>query len=99
MARLTYRNSDVQIRVGDEVILKRFFLAPIAGVVCYVPGDAKPHPQFEIDGLSYWAVELRNGTVVSWPYVPGELQASRRVVFRARGDADAARIDPSEPLA
>jgi hypothetical protein len=99
MPSLTYRNSVVEIRLGDEVIVKRIFMPAIAGTVCYVPGQCEPHPQFEIDGLSYWAVELRNGTVVSWPYAPGELHATKRVLFRKRGDAEAAAIHPLETLA
>lgn len=95
---LTYCDSEVEIRLGDRVTLKGLLWGARQGIVCYVPGACAPHPEFEIDGLSYWAIQLEDGTLISWPYLPQQLKASKRLKFKERGDPGSALIDPSEEL-
>ena len=38
ITRLCYHGTNVEIRPGDRVRLKRWFRSPLDGVVCYLPG-------------------------------------------------------------
>ncbi len=97
-ARLLYRDTDDEVRLGDRVLMKRLFRKPLHGTVVYMPGVSPPHAEMEWPEFSRWAIELDDGTVLAWPYVPGELQPSKRIKLLRRGSAEFKGLRPSDEL-
>lgn len=96
-SKLHYHGTDIEVRLGDRVLIARLFRRPIPGVVSYIPGVSPKHPELERE-VPEWAVQLEDGTLVSWVYVPAELQPSRRVQFVGRGSTDFEGIGPDTEL-
>jgi hypothetical protein len=97
--RLYYCGTETAVQIGDLVEVKRgWFGRYERGRVCYLPGISKPHPEMERDGTAYWAIELEDGTVVSWIYLPERIQPGRRIRFIARGSQPAPGLSPTDVL-
>lgn len=97
-ARLLYHDTDDEVRLGDRVRMKRLFRKPLHGTVVYMPGVSPPHPEMEWPEFSRWAIELDDGTVMAWPYVPEELQPSKRISLLQRGSAEFKELLPNDEL-
>lgn len=95
-SRLFHRGTQEQVRVGDRVRIRRWLRADLHGVVCYVPGISPPHPDLEDEeeGVQDWAIRLDGGLVITYPYIPSQLQPGRDVARVARGAADS--LPPTE---
>jgi hypothetical protein len=97
-AQLTYRSSTIVIRLGDYVTYRAFpFLRRKPAVVHYVPGQSPPHREMTDNGLSYWAIRRSDGSLIAWPHLPGQLQASRWLSFVSRGEDAYQGLQPHEP--
>lgn len=82
---LTYPDGEA-VRIGDRVAKRRFILpGEMFGRVIYVPRQAPVHPEFEHNGLRWWAVKFDDGPVAAmlfWPF-RGSI---RRFRLLERGD-------------
>ena len=92
-----YRDGTTELRLGDRMLFKRFLRRPIPGIVCYIPGLCKPHPEMSIEGLQYWAFRLGDGTVVSFPFLSGQ-KVGNTISFLKRGDVGDALLCADAPL-
>lgn len=98
-SRLRYRESGEEVQLGDRVTLKRFMRRPISGVVCYLPDVSPRHSEMEFEGQRHWAIELADGSVLSWLYLPTELQPSKRIAFVGRAIESKIRgLQPEDEL-
>lgn len=97
-SRLLYHGTNEQVELGDRVEVKRLFRKSIQGTVIYLPGVSPRHEEMEWPEFSRWAIELDNGTVMSWPYLPAELQPTKRVRFLARGPHGFVGLQPTDKL-
>lgn len=97
-AKLLYHGTANEVRLGDRVLMKRLFRKAMPGTVTYIPGISAPHPEMEWPEFSRWAIELDDGTVMSWPYLPDELQPSSRITLLARGSANYKGLQPGDEL-
>ena len=97
---LHYRGISTEIRLGDIVNVRRllFFWRRTPGIVCYMPGQSAPHPQMEYEGVRYWSIQLEDGTLVSWVFLPTEVLPSKRIEFVRRGDLSEKALLPTEHL-
>jgi len=72
---LFYFGTKIEVLLGDRVEVRGgWFRKTRRGVVCYMPGESVPHPEMEYDGMTHWAIQLEDGTVCSWLFVPDQLQ-------------------------
>ena len=97
-SRLCYHGTNEQVELGDRVELKRLLRKPIQGTVIYLPGVSPRHDEMEWPEFSRWAIELDNGTVMSWPYLPDELQTSKRLRLLARGPSGFVGLQSTDKL-
>jgi len=93
---LFYAGTQTRLLLGDRVRVKRMLRRSRIGTVCYVPGVSPVHPEMEYGGLRFWAVELDDRTVLSWPVVPGSAEVIDSVEFLERGKTEGLR--PEEEL-
>ncbi|HEX7708964.1 MAG TPA: hypothetical protein VF701_21085 [Thermoanaerobaculia bacterium] len=96
--QLVYHGTSDEVRLGDRVRLTRLIRKPVYGTVTYMPGVSPRHREMEWPEFSRWAIELDDGTVMSWPYVPEELQPSKRLQLVRRGDPDYEGLKPADEL-
>jgi hypothetical protein len=97
--QLHYHGTTVEVKLGDRVVISRFLRRPQYGVVCYLPGASAPHPEMrDEDGSQDWAIELENGSVLVWPYVPAELQPSRKIRFVQRAEPGYTGLQPTTKI-
>jgi hypothetical protein len=96
--KLFYHGTDVDVRLGDRFEMKRFLRKPIRGTVVYMPGVSPPNPGMEWPEFSRWGVQLDDGTMLSWPYLPAQLQPEKRLLFVSRGDPHEKELRPEEEL-
>lgn len=96
--RLVYHGTSDDVRLGDRVRVTRIFRKAIEGTVAYLPGVSPRHPEMEWPEFSRWAIELDDGTVMSWPYIPDELQPPKRIQLVRRGDRDHIGLQPTDEL-
>lgn len=99
-SRLFYHGTDVEVQLGDrvEVIRGLLFRRRVGGSVVYLPGVSERHPEMEDETSSDWAIRLDDGTVMSWIYLPEELQPSKRIHFVHRRDAYSKPLKPTDEL-
>lgn len=98
MLKLKYNGTDVQIKLGDRIRYKHVFFGSSDGVVCYMPGESPVHKEFEYEGIKNWAIKLNSGRVISWIYLPEEVQASKRIKFMERGKESFQGLQPDDEL-
>lgn len=96
--RLYYHGTDLEVSLGDRVLVRRWLGRARKGTVCYLPGVSQPNPEMENDGEPYWAVELESGTRLVWPYVPSQLQPSKRIELLGRGDPSYRGLGPGQKV-
>ena len=96
-ASLHYREGGLPVHVGDKIIYRG--LLPWRrwnGSVVYVPGQCPPHPELTDE---YWGIELVDGRLLVWPYMPAELPVTKRLSFVSRGIGDESKgLPPDRPL-
>ena len=102
-SRLYYHGTDVEVQLGDRILLRRWLRRPLRGVVCYIPGLSPKHEAMEYyveaDGLDVrqWGIRTDDGTVYAMGYTPPKGQPHKRIVFVSRG-ASGSGLRPDEPL-
>ena len=94
--RLCYHASGIEVTLGDRVLVRRWLGRARKGIVCYLPGVSPPNPEMENGGEPYWAIELEDGTRLVWPYMPRELQPSKRIHFLERGASAYRGLGPDQ---
>src|SRR5262249_24467840 len=86
--KLYYYGTEEEVRLGDRVLIKRLIFRNKLGVVFYIPGQSESHPQMKDEsGLSDWAVQTDDGILWSWPYLPQEVQPTKRIKLLSRNHA------------
>jgi hypothetical protein len=98
MLKLRYNGSDIEIKLGDRIQYNHIFFGSSEGVVYYIPGESPVHKEFEYEGIKNWAIKLNSGRVISWIYLPGEVQASKRIQFIERCKGSFQGLQPNEEL-
>ena len=87
MSRLRYHATEIDLHLGDHLTYRRLFRR-VPGRVCYLPGESQAHPEMEYRGVKRWAIELEDGTVISWLFSPELQEPSSRIRFERRADED-----------
>jgi hypothetical protein len=95
-SRLYYHRTNVEVELGDRVLLKRFLRKSIRCTVCYIPGISPIHSELEFEDVKQWAIRASNGCVYPILYDPANFQPPRRIVFVERGHTELLNSD--EPL-
>ena len=95
-SRLYYRDTQIEVRLGDEVRIKRWFRRDLEGFVCYLPGASPVHPEMEYEDVRQWGIRLTDGTMLEMCYAPEQGQPERNIVFVRRGDSPG--LMPDEEL-
>jgi len=94
-----YHGTNVEMNLGDRILVKRWFRKPVPGVICYISGISRPHPELEYDDVKSWAYRLEDGTLYSRCYDPDHRlgrDVGRHIVFVSRGETRP--IPPEEVL-
>jgi hypothetical protein len=86
-SRLYYRDTQIEVQLGDVVRIKRWFRNDLEGVVCYLPGISPKHPEMEYEDVQQWGIRGADGSVIVACYAPEQLQPKRNIVFVRRGDS------------
>jgi hypothetical protein len=83
---LYYYGTDIEVRLGDRVQIRRLFRKPLAGVVCYIPGLSPPVDELEDSSMGEWAIRHPDGSITRMIYLPSRAQPPKSNVFVSRGD-------------
>ena len=87
-AKLLYFGTDDEIRVGDRVEYRTFFLRrKVPGIVVHIPEKTARELDDEKKPPEDWLIKLDDGTYTGWMYFPEELPASSRLKLLSRGAA------------
>lgn len=99
-SRLFYHGTNIEVQLGDRVEVTKgiLFRRRVGGSVVYLPGVSERHPEMADETTSDWAIGLDDGTVMSWLYLPEELQPSKRIRFMYRKDPHSKPIQPTDEL-
>ena len=98
-SKLFYYGTNIEVCLRDRVEVRKWFFWWREGFVCYMPGISPPHPQLVgPDGTPYWSVDIGDGTIFSWIYLPDRIQPGRNIRFICRGNPETKTLDPSQPL-
>ncbi len=92
---LRYRNSDIEVRLGDHVQTRIFFRKRVGRVV-YVPGISMPNPEFERDGLSEVGIRLADGSMLASVVDPITWNLCRKEAFLKRDASGFEEIQPDD---
>ena len=86
-SRLYYAGTQMEVMLGDVVRLKRWFHPAVAGVVCYLPGISRPHPDLENEDGKHWAIRLSDGSLCPMAFAPENPygQPAKSIGFVRRG--------------
>lgn len=86
---LNYRNTNIPIRLGDRIRLRRFFVWR-PGVVSYVPGQSSINPAMEDDDEKSFGIRLDSMPfdIISILYLPSIQPAPKNLVFVSRGKVE-----------
>jgi hypothetical protein len=95
-SRLYYHDTKIEVHLGDEVRVKRWFRRDLEGYVCYLPGAGPIHAEMEFEDVHQWGIRLTDGTVLQIVYSPEQGQPGRNIVFLRRGNS--AGLMPDEEL-
>jgi len=84
---LFYYGTKIEVCLCDRVIMRRWFRAPLQGIVCYLPGASPHDADFEYDDVRQWAIRSDDGTIWAMGYDPANTygQPSRSIEFVSRG--------------
>ena len=85
-SRLFYFASEVEVRLGDRVELKRFLRKPRRGIVCYISGVSPLQSELEDDAIRQWAIKTDDGAVLPILYHPDGFQPPEDIQFVCRGE-------------
>jgi hypothetical protein len=87
---ILYFDRETEVKEGDLVSYKStlLFWKWKNGVVTYVPGKSKPHPQMEHHGLKWVGVAGKDGTFRGIYVEPEGSYALNTLLFIARGCID-----------
>ncbi|MFH2046163.1 MAG: hypothetical protein ABIK92_13555 [Pseudomonadota bacterium] len=96
--RFYYAGTKTEIKLGDNIIFKKFFFKKINGIVYYIPSQSPVNPEMEYENVKHWTIKLDDGRVISWIYSPNEVQPSKRVLFIKRADLDKEGLQPEDNL-
>lgn len=86
-SRMRYFGTTTEVALGDVVQIKRWFRTPLHGVVCYIPGLSRCHPDLENDDGKQWVIELADGILCPMGYDPENRwgQPNKSIAFVRRG--------------
>jgi hypothetical protein len=90
--QIKYSDRVTEVRLGDYVRTKLFFLLPREGRVVYLPGVSQRHPQMEHGGLRWVGVKCTTGTLFGELVDPETGLLKKRLHFIRRG------TEPFEPM-
>ncbi len=86
MEKLRYFGTDDDVREGDRVEYRTFFLRRrILGTVVCVPTKSAGELDDEKKPPEDWMIKLEDGTYIGWMYYPEELQPPSRLRLVSRG--------------
>lgn len=98
-SRLFYHGTNIEVMLGDRVLIKRLFRKGLSGTVCYISGISTSHPGIE-DGGPQWAIQMADGSLRMAGYEPenkyGYGQPRKHILFVSRGETGG--ISPETPL-
>jgi hypothetical protein len=94
---LFYHGTQQEVRLGDNVKLKRWFRKDQQGVVCYIPGISAKHKELEYGDVKQWAIKTKDGTVYPILYDPIGFQPPKHIILLSRGQEES--LDPDFVLA
>ena len=97
-ATLRYAGTNEEVRLGDRVRIRRWLRRPIVGTVTYIPGVSRVHHELEGEGEREWAIQLDDGRIMSWLFLPERLQPKPGIELVARGDAGYRGLQPTTDL-
>lgn len=80
-SRLYYWGTQIEVRLGDVVRVKRWFWWEKEGAVCYIPGVSPKHPEMEFEEVKQWGIRLEDGTVLIYLYAPEEFQPPKTITY------------------
>lgn len=95
LSPVRYRNSDVEVQLGDHVE-GRVWFQKYKGRVVYVPDISPPNVEFEQYGLSYVGIRLTDGCTVATLVDPKTRHLVKKVTFLNRGERDFQEIRPTD---
>jgi hypothetical protein len=93
---LFYHGTDIDVRLGDRVEVKRLFRRPLEGFVCYIPGISPTNVELEFEDVKQWAIRSADGSVYPILYDPERFQPPRHIRFLERSTH--AGIGPTDVL-
>jgi hypothetical protein len=85
--KLYYKATNIDVRVGDKILYKSWWLFNKQATVVYVPGQSKIHQNI---GDDQWVIELNDSKeLITMGYFPemGEV-ISEKIIFVSRGVTD-----------
>ena len=92
-----YHDGQTEVRPGDQIEL-RGWVRRRRGVVNYVPGISPPHGEMEHNALFWVGIAFASGGFTGILVDPDTGCVLKKVVFVARGPAEAATPMPPEPF-
>lgn len=91
--KLVYFGTDIEVKIGDKVKMKRLILRDRECVVCYIPGVSEKHSEIEYEDVQQWGVKDSEGAVWLMAYEPNRYPAPKNIVFVSRGDEPGIKPD------
>lgn len=85
-SRLFYFGTQIEVRLGDRVRLKRWFRSDLEGIVCYLPGISPRNPYMENEYTIQWGIKATDGAVWIMVYCPERAQPKKNLKFVARSE-------------
>ncbi len=93
---LFYHGTKEEVRLGDQIRIKRFLRSPIDAVVCYIPGISPKHKDMEYGDICRWAYRTGDDSIYINCYDPENLQPPKSLSLIARGTGG--ELLPDEPV-
>ncbi|PTX97312.1 hypothetical protein DB346_20115 [Verrucomicrobia bacterium LW23] len=94
---LYYDDGVTEVKLGDRVVVQRFFFLRYSGIVWYLPGYSEAHPEMVVEGMELWAVQTNGSNLFVFPF-DGEERAPSNVIFVSRGSTEGIGFAPVESL-
>ena len=85
-SKLFYHGTNIEVRLGDRIRVRRLFWRWVEGVVCYLPGISPTHRALEFRGEKQWAYRTPDGTFYAMLYHPETFQPPKKIEFIARSN-------------